>query len=103
MQAGPQRQRKCPQPPSSTGKEAQLGEAEGVAGPPAPGTDQSTALRPGPAHPKPALGSPLFLEVLPAKARATGQEGSPEGGAWCSDMTSLYKQLGTNSGPHQKR
>lgn len=74
------------------------GKQEGVVGPPAPGTEQTTALSPGHAHPKPALGSPLFLEVLPAKARATGQEGSPEGGGWRSVMTSRYKQLGTNSG-----
>lgn len=55
-----------------------------------------------PSHPRPAGGSPLFHGVLPAKARATGQEGSPEGGVQFSDTAATCQQLSTNSGPRWK-
>ena len=41
---------------------------------------------------------PPFQEVLPAKARAAGQEASPKGGARLSD-TAVCQQLSTGSGP----
>lgn len=59
----------------------------------------SAEPRARPSHPKPAGGSPLFHEVLPAEARAAGQEGSPEGGAQFSDTVATCQQSSSNSGP----
>lgn len=55
-----------------------------------------------PSHPKPAGGSPLFHEVLPAEARATGQEGNPAAGVQFSDIVATCQQSSTSSGPHWK-
>lgn len=49
--------------------------------------------------PETSSGSPPpFQEVLPAKARATGQEVSPKGGARLSDTAVTCQQLSTGSG-----
>lgn len=60
---------------------------------------QCSEPRARPSHPKPAGGSPLFHEVLPAEAGAAGQEGNPEGGVQFSDIVATCQQSSTNSGP----